>query len=245
MRWLFLVLFLPTLISVGYVHSDYGRLAITACLVALNFSAANTVGIANMTSLLEVAIGVNLALSFLASFSQFIGKVFERAVHEFDPKENPTFLEAMKESAVSNGKELGSELNVLPLQSKYIDHVQQQIADFNKDAMEGARLMKMLGVYTALGGVVLLMGAAMYATLTFPHAIFWLIIVALVLPIATHILILLYQYAQYSLSIRAFGNVNGNGAVYKAFIQDSHKIYKTKKRMNARVDLKVNVDVLR
>lgn len=91
--------------------------------------------LSNMTSLLEVGIGFNLALSFLTSFSEFIGRIFERKVNEYDPDLSPTFLESMMEAAAKSGQEIGTELQIAPLQEKYIQHVRQQVADLGATAL--------------------------------------------------------------------------------------------------------------
>lgn len=230
MNWLFPFFVFPVLIPTAYVYSKSIAACIDWLLEFVGFTTTSVVTSSNLTSLLEVAIGVNLALSILTSFSQFIGKVFAKTVNDLDPDQNPTFLEAMVEAAARNGQELGAPLSVPPLQSKYIQDVKQQIANFNDDTTQSERAMKLLGILTALCGFVLLVGVAKNSNVLLPISIFWILVLGLVLPVVSHILFLGYQYGIYLFNVKALKK-NGNSGVYQAYIKDVHKIYKEKKRL--------------
>jgi hypothetical protein len=233
---------LPIAIPVLYILFEIARNPIDDGLSLINLYSTQKVNASDMTSLFEVSIGFNLALSFLTSFSEFIGAHFEGKVNDFDPDKSPTFLESMMEAAAKSGEEMGTELQVAPLQEKYMQHVRQQVADFRKDCMNSAWLMKVLGVFTSVGSFVLLVGTAKSSDTELPLSLFWLTIFALLLPIFTHFVTVACQYLQYWVNVadvNVFNRQNGNGAVYKAFIKEVRKIHKEKRRTNAAVNVRL------
>lgn len=218
-------LFLPVL----YIHFELIKRWTDFILAWLGCNVEGTILLSNMTSLIEVSVGLNLALSILTSFSKAIGTSFTRAVKEYDPEKNPTFLEAMKEAADANGKELGAELNQNHLQNKYISEVEQQIADFEADIRLSESKMKSLGIFAALAAFLLLSTSATHPGFAYPNSLFYIATAGSILPICVHVLTLLVQIHSYNIKVKATGLQRTGMSAYEAYIRDVHQIYNKKK----------------
>lgn len=227
-------LFLP----ISYVHIEWFRRLLNVILGWMGQGTDGVVQLSDMTSLIEVSVGLNLALSILTSFSNAIRTYFTKITKEYDPELNATFLEAMKEAAESNGKELGASLDHEVLQKKYIGEVKRQIADFEADISNSEERMKALGIFAALSSFVLLGTTAVYPDFRYPMALFYITAVGAVLPILVHVVTLSLQLSNYNTEVKANDLTMSSTSSYKAYIRDVHKIYSQKKKL---LDRKISV----
>jgi hypothetical protein len=68
-----------------------------------------------LATIMEISIGINLALSVVDEFAAYIAKNFKSVVSGLSPEESPTLMESLAEAAQKIGDELGTPLNVGPL----------------------------------------------------------------------------------------------------------------------------------
>lgn len=224
-----LILFLPALIFVGYLVFPTLRSLIDILVSYVDWRIGQVVVSQNITSILEVAFGLNIALSFLGSFSALITNLFHKSVEEFESSNNPSFLEAMNEAADEAGSALGAKaIDVALVKGKFEAHIQAQIADFKSDASNSESLMRLLGNVNAFACFVALVAVAIVPTQELPLLVFCDLIFSVSLPILMHLGTLAVQYCQYKYAIEN-GLRNGNPAL-QGFITSVFVLYKNKKK---------------
>jgi hypothetical protein len=228
--------FIPAIVFVCYLTSQYLRSIIDIGVVYLDWRVEQTVSVQNISSILEVALGLNVALSFLTSFSTLITNSFHKSVEQYNSNSNPTFLEAMNEVAEETGNEFGGgPINVGLVKSKFDAHIQAQIADFKDDALNSELLMKLLGSGNAIACFIALIAGAIAPAVTLPLAVFFVLVFSVLSPILIHLLTLAIQYLLYKYAIEN-GPSNGNKAM-GGFIASVFGRYKKKKAQAKSIEI--------
>lgn len=181
--------------------------------------------VSHMASLVEVSIGVNLALSVWTAFSDSITEAFRNLVKDLDPTDNPTFLEAIKEVAESQGEQTGTPLITEKFIEKYQIYVKRHIAEFDRAVATSTKQMKILAVISAFSSFLLLIGIAKNPELSIPGIIFWVISFSVAIPILLHVSVIYFFYIAYSMRIQCLDEKNG-AAHYNAIVKATLAVYK-------------------
>lgn len=191
---------------------------------------------ANLTSILEISIGVNLALSVVEAFASFIKKNFMSDVAKLNPEHNPTLMEAMAEAAAKAGKELGTALDVKALQTKFTSHLLSRRAGFETHSEGWANWVKKLGFSTALVSFWILVRISCDMDPSIPSRVAHLVWFGAAFPILIHII---GSYILSWLYLHDVSNFDSDGIDqpnYKNFVQSTMKIYKEKRSNLSAVD---------
>jgi hypothetical protein len=193
----------------------------------IDIETAKTVKITSLNSILEVAIGVNLALSVIEQFANYMMSHFHNAVATLGEK-NPTFAEAMKEAAAKAAADLGARLDQSHLQEKFSNHIESQKAQFNSDSKDFMRWVKALGFVTAFVFFWMLLNAGLADSAEIPRTFAHFVWIAAILPISMYLIGLLFLYFGYKNEVHNFNVAGQSQNYYKAFIQDTMEIYRAK-----------------
>ena len=228
--------FIPAIVFVCYLTNQHLKSIIDIGVVYLDWRVEQSISMQNISSILEVALGLNIALSFLSSFSTLITNSFHKSVEQYNSNSNPTFLEAMNEVAEETGNEFGGgPINVALVKSKFDAHIQAQIADFKDDALNSESLMKLLGSGNAIACFIALIAGAIAPTVTLPLIVFIVLIFSVSSPILIHLLTLIIQYSLYKYAIEN-GLSNGNKAM-GGFIAGVFTRYREKKTQAKSIEI--------
>jgi hypothetical protein len=188
----------------------------------------------NLLSLVEVAIGVNLALSVIDAFSNYMQSLFSKRINELDPNKNPTFAEAIRDVVndvkdAFNGPE-STEDPTEKLQSRFAKHITEQRKLFESNAADFMIWIKALGFVTSGMLFWVLINICLDADFELLRAIAHCLWLASVMPILIHLSGLTFMYAKYDREVQRF-EVNGNReGFFQHFVKQTMKKYREKKR---------------
>ena len=187
----------------------------------------------NLLSLVEVAIGVNLALSVIDAFSNYMQSLFSKRVNELDPNKNPTFAEAIREvvsevRATFNAPE-STDDPTEKLQIRFARHITEQRTLFESNAALFMIWIKALGFVTSGMLFWVLINICLDADFELLRSMAHCLWLASVMPILIHLSGLTFMYLKYDHEVQSF-EVNGSGEVFfQHFVKQTMKKYKEKK----------------
>lgn len=214
------VLALAILSPLGYIYSETGRQFYTL----LPYFSAPSIQVSNLSSMLEVAVGINLAVSVWDAFSDSISKSLDDWVQKRNPIKNPTFLEALKEVAKSHEDQTGTPVNTELFMDKYERSINQHMDAFRKAISVSTKKLKNMALISSLASFFMLVGIAKSTNLDIPPIIFWAVVFAISAPLLTHLIVASFHYIDYSTKIQCLDEKNG-AAHFNAITRETFKAY--------------------
>ncbi len=170
-----------------------------------------------IAKVMEISVGVNLALSFIEEFGSFALDLSKRFVEKLNPDENPTLAEAVSETAQEDGAQLGAQLDPQKLQGIFWADLEVLMGDLHDRLGLLLTFVKKLGYLTAFLSYVIL------ARVELGHGDLplWVAILACVgaaFPVALHISGSMWHSGLCWYRIR---NPLNHGPVYQAFVRNA------------------------
>jgi hypothetical protein len=105
----------------------------------------------SLAKIMEISVGVNLALSFIEEFGSFALGLATRVVEKLNPKNNPTLAEAVTETAQWNAQQFGGvEFHPEKLAYMFFADLTEQMAKLDGRLKFLLGWVKRLGYMTAL-----------------------------------------------------------------------------------------------
>jgi hypothetical protein len=171
-----------------------------------------------LAKIMEISVGVNLALSFIDEFSGFALALASRVVQKLDPKHNPTLAEAVSESAQESGAQLGAKLDPEKLQGIFLADLTSLMANLDSGLGGLLNWVKKLGYMTALLSYAILVRVEIGHEVSIPMAVAHTAWIGAAFPIFLH------MAGSLVLSIRCrylMTHPNNHDGTYRAFIQQA------------------------